>query len=116
MFLSKLRPTDSFGLIIFDNQADVVVEQTKVSNLNLEHIFELLTKIKTRGGTTIRSGFSMSQNMLYEYVLTNNCVNCENRIIMMTDVCDNSIENEKEFLEKASAETGTTLTIIGISD
>ena len=42
--------------------------------------------------------------------------NSENRIIMMTDVGDNSIADERNFLEKASSETGTTLTIIGISD
>lgn len=35
---------------------------------------------------------------------------------MLTDVCDNSIANQRVFLEKASAETGTTLTIVGISD
>ena len=35
---------------------------------------------------------------------------------MLTDVCDNSLANEKDFLEKASGETETTLTIIGISD
>ena len=35
---------------------------------------------------------------------------------MLTDVCDNSIAHERDFLEKASCETGTTLTIVGISD
>lgn len=41
--------------------------------------------------------------MLYEYVLTNECQNSENRIIMLTDVCDNSIANERVFLEKAAS-------------
>jgi len=54
--------------------------------------------------------------MLYEYVLKNECANCENRIIMLTDVNDNSLASERQFLEKASAETGITLTIVGISD
>jgi len=35
---------------------------------------------------------------------------------MLTDVCDNSLADEKDFIEKASSETGTTLTIVGISD
>ena len=30
MFISKMRPTDSFGLIVFDTKADVVIEQTKI--------------------------------------------------------------------------------------
>ena len=116
MFISKMRPGDSFGLIAFDNKADVVIKQTKISNMNLNHTFQLLDKIVTRGGTTIRCGFEASQNMLYEYVLTNECKNSENRIVMLTDVCDNSIATQRQFLEKASNETGTTLTIIGISD
>lgn len=116
MFISKMRPTDSFGLIAFDTQADVVIEQTKIANLNLNDTFKLLEKIKTRGGTTIKYGFEAAQNMLYEFVLTNQCVNSENRIVMLTDVCDNSISTQREFLEKASAETGTTLTIVGISE
>lgn len=39
MFISKMRPDDSFGLIAFDNKADVVIEQTKISNMNLNHTF-----------------------------------------------------------------------------
>jgi hypothetical protein len=57
MFLSKMRSSDSFGLIVFDTKADIVIEQTRIDKLDLDHTFKLLDKIKTRGGTTIRCGF-----------------------------------------------------------
>ena len=75
MFVSKLRPNDSFGLIIFDDEAEIIIQQTKVANLNLQKTFEMLDKIETRGGTTIREGFVASQNMLYNFVVSNKCVN-----------------------------------------
>jgi Mg-chelatase subunit ChlD len=71
MFVSKLRPDDSFGLVIFDNKAEVVIEQTKVKSLDLQKTFTTLETIKTRGGTTIREGFVMSQKILYNYAISN---------------------------------------------
>lgn len=35
---------------------------------------------------------------------------------MLTDVGDNSIQNEREFIENVSKVDGINLTIIGISD
>lgn len=40
MFFSKLRPTDSFGLITFHNNAKVIIEQTQVSQINLDDAFK----------------------------------------------------------------------------
>lgn len=34
---------------------------------------------------------------------------------MLTDVCDNSISGEKQFIEQASVEMGINLTVVGIS-
>ena len=33
MFWSKLRPDDSFGMVIFDNKAELVVKQTRKSEM-----------------------------------------------------------------------------------
>lgn len=35
---------------------------------------------------------------------------------MLTDVCDNSISNEKAFIDEVSNTAGINLTIIGISN
>lgn len=44
------------------------------------------------------------------------CEGCENRIVMLTDVGDNSIEGEKAFVELASRESAINLTVVGISN
>ena len=53
----------------------------------------MLEEIKAGGGTTIRNGFNLSKELLQTFIKENNCTNCENRIIMLTDVGDNSFEN-----------------------
>lgn len=57
MFISKLRDTDSFGLVIFNNQGQVVIKGTKKNDVNMEAIFAMVDTIKTSGGTTLSSGF-----------------------------------------------------------
>lgn len=39
MFISKLRPNDSFGLITFENFAKVIIPQTRVSDLDMTKSF-----------------------------------------------------------------------------
>jgi hypothetical protein len=60
MFISKLRPTDSIGVVAFDTKADVVF--TPVFKKDFDpNFFELLDNQKTRGGTTIASGLVKSK-------------------------------------------------------
>jgi Mg-chelatase subunit ChlD len=75
MFISKLRPTDSVGLITFDDEAYVIFEPTLRENIS-DNIFDELDKIKTKGGTTIRSGFDMSKKLLLKYLNKNENSNC----------------------------------------
>jgi hypothetical protein len=114
MFISKLRPNDSVGLTTFNNSGQVVFAPTYKRDLP-ESVYTQLNSITSGGGTTIRSGFELSKKLLTSFVKENECVGCENRIIMLTDVGDNSIQGEKAFIEKASVEEGVSLTVIGIS-
>ncbi len=57
MFFSKLRPTDSFGLVTFNNQAQVLIKTSKVANIKFEAVSAIVKGIHPRGGTTIMSGF-----------------------------------------------------------
>lgn len=56
MFFSKLRPTDAFGLVIFNSQSSVIIPLQKVSAINFEHLSEALKNIKAGGGTTLVTG------------------------------------------------------------
>ena len=67
MFIGKLRPDDSVGLVMFDNRADVVFPPTRKSEIS-ERVYQQLETIKTRGGTTIREGFKLSKDLLVGYI------------------------------------------------
>lgn len=58
MFVSKLRPDDAFGLVVFDDKGETVVPCTKKSDIEVEAVFAMVDQIKTRGGTTLSSGFN----------------------------------------------------------
>lgn len=117
MFISKLRPTDSFSLVTFNNQGHTVIPMQKMSSLNIEDVTKTVRAIHTNGGTTLLSGFetaleNMKLQMNQETVKPEMF---ENRIIMLTDVEDNSISYAQKFIEEIEKSKIHT-TIIGISE
>lgn len=64
MFVSKLRPSDSFGIVTFNDQGQVIVKGSKKSEIDIENVFALVDSIKTSGGTTLSSGFLTGQFVL----------------------------------------------------
>ena len=58
MFVSKLKPSDSFGLVTFNNQGFMVIKGIKKSQLDLENVFAIIDKINANGGTTLSAGFT----------------------------------------------------------
>ena len=102
MFFSKLRPNDSFGLITFNNQGHLVIPVSKRSDLDMEHVISTVRSISTCGGTTLMTGFNTAHDDLQRYLNLNEMVKSngvENRMIMMTDVEDNSIANAQTFVQ-----------------
>lgn len=58
-----------------------------------------IDQITTRGGTTLKSGFDEAQKNMLTYLANYAKKNeAENRIIMMTDVGDNSMSNANVFV------------------
>jgi Mg-chelatase subunit ChlD len=114
MFVSKLRPDDSFGLVVFDTKGSTMIPCTQKKDLEVETVFSMIDTIRTKGGTTLSSGFNEGLRNLKEY--TDKCVkdNCENRLIMLTDVGDNSLPTEEKFIQEVS-QADIHVTIIGIS-
>ena len=49
MFYSKLRPNDSFGLISFNDQARLLMKQTKKEEIKEEEVFSILNSLKAGG-------------------------------------------------------------------
>ena len=118
MFFSKMRPNDAFGLVVFDTKGDTIVQCAKKSEINEVALFETVKGIKTRGGTTLKSGFDEAhRNMkayLDNYAKVNNGT-MENRVIMLTDVGDNSMTDAFTFVKNVES-SGIHTTIIGVSD
>lgn len=52
MFLSKMRPNDAFGLVVFNNQAKTLIPLQRVSAINIEAVSAKLKEVHAGGGTT----------------------------------------------------------------
>ena len=102
ILISKLKPNDSIGMVQFNSHATTVFECTAKKNLSSE-IYERLDKISQCGGTTIIEGFRHSTEMLKKWVKTHAGDKNENRVIMLTDVCDSSISDHREFVDSAAS-------------
>lgn len=57
MLISKLKPNDSLGMVLFNNRARVLFESTAKKNIGAD-IFEKLDNFQAGGGTTIIHGFT----------------------------------------------------------
>jgi hypothetical protein len=53
MSVSKLRPTDEFGLVVFVERREVVIPCTLKANLKVKEIFAMVDKIDTRSCTIL---------------------------------------------------------------
>jgi hypothetical protein len=111
-----MRNDDSFGLVTFNNQAHTVVKCERKDRLDLNSIFPLIEKMHAGGGTTLSVGFEAAANNLRGYLdnFSKPDTPCENRIIMLTDVCDN-FGPSSPFLNSVS-QAGIHTTIVGISE
>jgi hypothetical protein len=64
MFVSKLRDTDSFGLVVFDSNAKAIIPSQRKDKLDLNALFALVDTIKASGGTTLKAGFDKGEDCL----------------------------------------------------
>ena len=70
MFISKLRPNDSVGIVAFDNRADIVLNPIFKKDFD-ESLFSKLDELQPRGGTTIAAGLTKSKSLLKEFIQKN---------------------------------------------
>jgi hypothetical protein len=59
MLISKLKPNDSIGMVVFNNEAHVVFECTYKKDLSSD-IYQKMDTISAGGGTVIIKGFQKS--------------------------------------------------------
>ena len=116
MFYNKLQPEDIFSLITFNNYAQTIIPSQFVRNLNANYVKNKIYSSFESGGTTIKEGFNEAMKNLQSGIHKYGLVNYDHRIIMLTDVADNSVGNEKDLIAKISSSEFIHTTIVGISD
>ena len=64
--LDQLKPTDSFGLVLFDHTVQVLQKLVKVSDLNMAQLKVEINKLVPKGGTNMKTGnYLLSHHCLY---------------------------------------------------
>ena len=115
MFISKLQPEDSVGMTTFDQQAHLIFEPILKKDID-EGIYTRLESIKACGGNTLIDGFEMSKELLLENMKNQTPGReYENRVIVLSDVCDSSITQGLQKIKDAAFKDNVHLTIVGIS-
>lgn len=117
MFFKKLNAEDVFSLVTFSNDAATLIPSTFVRDLDEAAVNAIIDQEFKMGGTVLKSGFVEAEKNFtnFEYGTPLAEVKHERRIIMLTDVNDNSFEKENEFITILS-HSAIHCTIIGISD
>ena len=63
MFISKLRPDDSVGMVTFSDNTNVIFEPLFKKDIGPK-IFERIDQIQANGGTALTNGFNLSKTLL----------------------------------------------------
>merc|ERR1719183_1261576 len=82
--LSKLRPTDRVGIVLFSNDAQVLLPLTQVAEVDLASISAKQLAVKAGGGTSMEAGFKAAAGLL-RLEANGLCGERESRIIFLTD-------------------------------
>jgi len=88
--IKKLKPTDRFGLVIFDDKAQIIQKLELISDINLDKLYKKILRLKECGGTNFEAGYRGAIK-LYS-ALNKNALNDPqffNRIVMLTDAQPN---------------------------
>ena len=116
--LDHLNSEDSFGVVLFDNEAYLGKSLGKVSETNLKNIKNHILHLEPDGGTNMSSGMSMAERLLKDYIKDEETGGeVENRIIFLTDAQPNTGMTDEEGLFgmlKANAKQKIYTSFIGI--
>merc|ERR1711977_611754 len=114
--LSKLRPEDRVGIVLFNNQARVLLPLTAVSELDLASISAQQMAVQAGGGTNMEAGFKAAAGLLRP---EGNGLSGEkeSRIIFLTDDMPNAgaVDGDDMLSMVAhAAEQGIYTSLLGV--
>jgi Ca-activated chloride channel family protein len=111
--VDRLAPNDIFSLVIFSDEARVLVSAQKVEDKDA--LKEKIESIEADGSTALYSGVKMGADQLQEFFSSKRI----NRVILLSDGLANvgpSSPRELRRLGSQLAERGMSVTTIGVGD
>jgi len=112
--LDKLKPKDSFGVVLFDNRAYLAKPLRDIATTNTDAIKKHILELTPQGGTNWSAGYKKGLELLKEATKS---PEVENRIIFITDAMPNRGELAKDRLFgmiKSASKSGIYTTVIGV--
>jgi Ca-activated chloride channel family protein len=114
--LSKLRPTDRVGIVLFSSNAQVLLPLTEVAELDLATISAKQLAVTAGGGTSMEAGFRAAADLLRP-VANGLCGERESRIIFLTDDMPNvgAVDGDTMLgMVGHAAEAGIYTSLLGV--
>ncbi|MCZ0933382.1 MAG: VWA domain-containing protein [Oligoflexia bacterium] len=115
--MDHLKPEDSFGVVLFENQAHLGKSLTKVKDIHLKNIKDHILNLSAEGGTNMSAGMQLATELLEDRLKEETDGEFENRIIFLTDAQPNTgMIGEEELLDmvKANSERKIYTSFIGV--
>jgi Ca-activated chloride channel family protein len=114
--LGHLNVDDRFGMVVFDDYAELAKPMSLVKNTDMKKIKDHILELTERGSTNMSSGMELATKQYREF-LSANQDEYENRIIFLTDAQPNRGDTSDEGMFKLlenNADDGIYTTFIGI--
>lgn len=108
MVIDRLEPSDYVSVVIFDDQADVVIESMPANDK--PGMKAVIDQIQDRGGTTMSLGMIKGLNELHRW----NIPNAINRMILLTDGVTYGDSERCRQLARDAAAAGIAIYPLGI--
>lgn len=110
--VSELPEGTEFALVVFSNEAKIVINPTVITRDSRETIKEEIKKIRTDGGTNIEAGLVLGYKVMSQF-----SKNSQSRLLLLTDGQSNvGITDPQELAKKAKVQylEGSRISTIGI--
>jgi len=96
--ISRLKPTDRFGLVLFDTQAEVAQKLEVVQKINMGSLKVSIMDLKERGGTSLSAGIVSGTKQFDDILNKKDNAKYENRLIFLTDMMPNTGDTDGKSL------------------
>ena len=95
--IDKLRPEDRLGIVLFNDDAYLGKELSKINETNIDSLKSHILEVEPRGGTNFSEGYIKGTSLFSNYLSDNSY---QNRIVVITDAMPNMGDVSENGLSK----------------